>query len=381
LTPLRIWCRFELKAEYRHQRNKTPGTGEINMKPFSEIRFLLVRAMRESSSPPKGKMRLLGLVAVLGIAMAGLLVPGAVRAGAPDSGQHDASTVARARAAFLKHMSSHRPMVPSNLGPLAAGGGATSLPSYNWSGFADAEGGSKTVSSVSGQWVIPYVECPSGLYQYQDAFIAQWVGIDGFSNDTVEQLGTATQCFEGVTYYYVWYEMFPAGTIEEGTVACINNNVDCPQPGDRISASVTVTAGGNYTLSLTDFSRPQESFSVTASCAPSTCLDSSAEWIVERPAFELPFGFQILPLVDFFQTGFSNGALTSGGKATDIEGFRDGTVYDMPMIDDSDSYFLDCVGQRGFGHLPQLLETTNPNACPTVAPSKGSFAVTWDSSF
>jgi hypothetical protein len=333
------------------------------MKPFSGIRFL----------------RLAGVVAVvLGIAVAAVLMHGPVRAGAPDSRQHDASAVARARAAFLKTMSSHRPMVRSSVAPLAAAGGATSAPSVNWSGYADSEAGSKTISSVSGQWVIPYVQCPSGLYKYQDAFIAQWVGIDGYSNGTVEQLGTATQCFEGVTYYYVWYEMFPAGTVEEGTVACINNNVDCPQPGDRIAASVTVTPGGNYTLSLTDFTRPQESFSVTASCAPSTCLDSSAEWIVERPAFELPFGFQILPLVDFFQTGFFNGTLTSGGKTTDIEGFRDGTVYDMPMIDDSDSYFLDCVGQRGGA---QLLLTGNANACLTESSSKGSFSVTWDSSF
>jgi len=360
------------------------------MKLFSEIRILLVRATHRSSNAPALKssdrskartMRLVGVVAaVLAIAAAGMLVPGPARAGAPESRQHDASTVARARAAFLKNLSSHRPMVPSNMAPVAAGGGATSQPSYNWSGYADSEGGSKTVSSVSGQWTIPYVECPSGPYQYQDAFIAQWVGIDGFTNGTVEQLGSATQCFEGVTYYYVWYEMFPAGTVVEGTEACINNNVDCPQPGDRITASVTVAPGGNYTLSLTDFTRPQESFSVTASCSPSTCLDSSAEWIVERPAFELPFGFQILPLVDFFQAGFSNGALTSGGRATSIEGFQDGPVYDMAMIDDSDSYFLDCVGQRGFGR-PQLLQTTNAYACPTVAPYKGSFSVAWDSSF
>jgi hypothetical protein len=318
-----------------------------------------------------------GVAVLLGIAVAGVLAPGQVRAGTPDSKQPDASTVARARAAFIKNMSSHRPMVRSNTVPLVASGGATEVGSFNWSGFADVEGGANTVSKVSGQWVIPFVQCPSGLYRNQDAFIAQWVGIDGFTSPTVEQLGTGTQCFEGVTYYYVWYEMFPAGMVEEGTVACINNNVDCPQPGDFISASVTVTAGGNYTLSLTDFTHPEESFSVNAACAPSVCLDSSAEWIVERPAFELPFGFQILPLVDFFQTGFFDGTLTSGGKTTRIEGFQDGTVYDIAMIDDSESYFLDCVGQRQFG--PQLLQL--PNACPTVSPRHGSFNVTWDSSF
>lgn len=140
---------------------------------------------------------------------------------------------------------------------------------------------------------------------------------------------------------------------------------------------MTVKAGGNYTLSLTDFTRPQESFSVAAACDPSTCLDSSAEWIVERAAFELPFGFQFISLADFFQTGFFNSALTSGGKTTRIEGFQDGAVYDIGMIDDSESYFLDCVGQRGFG--PQLLLI--PNGCPAASPSHGSFNVGWDSSF
>lgn len=295
------------------------------MKPFSKIRISPVYAAQTSSnmrafgssSPSNGKRRFVGGAAVvLGIAVAGMLVPGPLRANG--SRQHDTSAVARARESFVKNMSSHRPLVHSTATTLDA----TTLPSVNWSGYADVEGGAKTVSSVSGQWVIPYVQCPVGPYRYSDAFIAQWVGIDGATDGTVEQLGTATQCFEGVTYYYVWYEMFPGGTVEEGTQACINNNVDCPEPGDKISASVTVKpAGGNndYTLSLTDFTHPAESFSVTATCAPSTCLDSSAEWIVERPAFALPFGFQILPLVNFFGTGFFNGMVTSGGRATNIE--------------------------------------------------------------
>jgi hypothetical protein len=118
---------------------------------------------------------------------------------------------------------------------------------------------------------------------------------------------------------------------------------------------------------------------VTASCDPSTCLDSSAEWIVERPAFELPFGFQILPLADFFKTGFFNGVLTSGGKTTKIEGFQDGIVLDVLMVDDTASYFLDCVGQTGAPF--RLLQTSDPSACPALSPSNGSYHVTWDSSF
>jgi Peptidase A4 family len=232
--------------------------------------------------------------------------------------------------------------------------------------------------------VIPAVQCPGGPYQYSDVFDAQWVGIDGAINGTVEQLGTATQCYEGVEYYYVWYEMYPNGTVEEGPQVCINYNVDCPQPGDRIAASVTATPAGNYTLSLIDFTHPAQSFTATASCPPSTCLDSSGEWIMERPATEAGFGIVILPLGDFFQTGIINGTLTSGGKTTDIEGFKDGAVYDFNMIDDTASYWLDCVGQQSFGWgggSPKLLLISNPNSCPTVSPIHGSFNVTWDSSF
>jgi hypothetical protein len=360
------------------------------MKPFiSKIMISLVRATLTSSnvrvfgssSPSKGKRQAVGVVAVLlGIAVAGVLAADPVGSGTPGSAPQDASAVARARAAFLKKMSSHRPLVRSTVAAPAASGGVTSFPTYNWSGFADVEGGSNTVSSVSGEWVIPNVQCPGGPYQYQDAFDAQWVGIDGVTDGTVEQLGTATQCFEGVEYYYVWYEMFPAGTVEEGTQACINYNVDCPEPGDRITASVSVTPAGNYTLSLIDFTHPAESFWVTASCPPSTCLDSSAEWIVERPATEAGFGIVFLPLGDFFQAGFSNGTVTSGGRTTDIEGFKDGPVYDIPMVDDTASYWLDCVGQQSFGG-PKLLLVSNPSSCPTVSPYHGSFSITWDSSF
>jgi hypothetical protein len=304
------------------------------------------------------------------------------------------STVAQARANFTKVMSSHAPAVGGGgwVSPgekhrdatKAANGTVTAAESANWSGYADPESGTKTVSYVSGDWTIPSVQCLSRPYQNQDAFLANWVGIDGYSDSTVEQLGTAAQCFEGVTYYYVWYEMYPAGTVEEGTTACINDNVDCPQPGDRVSASVAVTSAGsgenNYTLTLTDHTRPDESFSTSAECATDTCADSSGEWIVERPAVAPPFGVQILPLADFDRTSFSSGDITSGGKSTNIQGFSGGPVYDIAMIDDTASYYLACVDQPA--PPGSLLTTTQTNACPSATPTRsGGFEESWDSSF
>ncbi len=307
-----------------------------------------------------------------------------------------ASVVAQARANFVKVMSAHAPEVggggwisPGGLQrgtPRAANGRVTGTQSINWSGYADSEVGSKTVSEVSGDWTLPAAQCLPSPYQNQDAFLSNWVGVDGFTDGTVEQLGTGAQCFEGVLYYYVWYEMYPAGTVEEGTTDCINNNVDCPQPGDQISASVTVTPAGsgenNYKLTLTDHTRPQESFSVTQQCATTTCVDSSGEWIVERPAAlpPPPAPIQILPLADFTKTSFSSGDITSAGVSSDIQGFRDGPVYDIAVIDDTDSYYLACVDQPA--PPGTLLTTSQANACPTAAPSSGgAFQESWDSSF
>jgi len=308
-----------------------------------------------------------------------------------------AAAVAQARAKFIKVMSAHAPAVGGSRGwvspgvqghgPVkAANGSVTGAQSINWSGYADSESGTKTVSQVSGSWTIPSTQCLPAPYENQDAFIANWVGIDGYTDQTVEQLGTATQCFEGVEYYYVWYEMYPAGTVEEGTTACINSNVDCPQPGDKVSASVSVTAAGSgensYDLTLTDHSRPAESFAVTQQCATATCLDASAEWVVERPAAAPPppAPVQVLPLADFSRTGFTSAGVASGGRATSVQGFKDGPVSDIAMIDDTDSYYLACVGQPA--PPGTLLSVTQASACPAVTPSpSGGFKESWDSSF
>jgi Peptidase A4 family len=311
---------------------------------------------------------------------------------------HNPAQVAKARAAFEKYMSSHAPRVsgggwvsPSSKLPNSAkpvSGTATSFPSLNWSGFADTSATSTPddFTYVSGRWTIPQVTCPRYPYQTSGAYIANWVGIDGFTDSTVEQLGTGAQCFEGVLYYYDWYEMFPGGTVEEGTQACINDNVNCPQPGDQISASVSVTPGSagenNYKLSLTDYTRPQESFSVTSTCATTgsnACSDSSAEWVIERPAYEPIAGlFQFVPLAAYDRTGFESGTLTANGRTTSIGGYN-GAVYAMPMVDDSISYYLDCPGQHG--PPGQVLAFTAAN-CPAVQPSfNGGFSVTFDSSF
>ena len=150
----------------------------------------------------------------------------------------------------------------------------------------------------------------------QDAFAFPWVGTGRrHPTRTVEQLGTGEQCYEGQLSYYVWYEMFPNGMVQEGTQACINNNVDCPRPGDQISASVTATPGpagafNNYTLALEGLLDVWQQLLSGRSLVPPTCASTRARnGSSSGRRSLLPFGFQILPLVDYDQNAFERAGL------------------------------------------------------------------------
>ncbi len=162
----------------------------------------------------------------------------------------------------------------------------------------------------------------------EDRITSDWVGLDGFSSSTVEQDGTVSQCFEGRAVYYTWYEMYPAGTIAVGTTVAA---------GDKIKASVS-RSGSAYTLALTDSTRSANSFTKHATCATTTCLDTSAEWIAERPAYSIG----IVPEAQFSTVPFSAASETAAGRTSTISGYW-GTNYDITTIDATRSYDIATV--------------------------------------
>ncbi len=83
--------------------------------------------------------------------------------------------------------------------------------------------------------------------------------------------------------------------------------------GDQISASVS-RSGANYTLALTDSTNTANSFSESASCATTTCLDTSAEWIAERPSYSIG----IVPEAQFSPVTFTSNSAVAGGKTVTI---------------------------------------------------------------
>jgi hypothetical protein len=149
--------------------------------------------------------------------------------------------------------------------------------SYNeiWSGYAVT---GTEFTEVQGSWIVSGVDCtktPNG-----DS--SEWVGIDGWNSNTVEQVGTDADCNGTKPFYYVWYEFFPLNTIVIPDVSIA--------PGDKFTASVVYAGNNEYIVSITNettnqsFSKQVEFKGAEGSGVPPR---NSAEWIEEMDGNEL----------------------------------------------------------------------------------------------
>ncbi|MEO9319956.1 MAG: G1 family glutamic endopeptidase [Nitrososphaera sp.] len=190
--------------------------------------------------------------------------------------------------------------------------------SSNWSGYAVESNlnspASNYIRSASGSWVIPALSCtPTTTYS------SIWVGIDGYSSNTVEQLGTEQDCSGGVQRNYAWFEMYPSASRLITTVSV--------NAGDRITASVVYLGSSQFRLNLRDLTTGQ-TFSTLAS---GTAQLSSAEWVVEAPS-----AASILPLSNFGTATITNARYTtiaSPSVTETISGLGSNTYTDIAMHD------------------------------------------------
>jgi hypothetical protein len=171
-------------------------------------------------------------------------------------------------------------------GAAAAGiGHRNQAQSTNWSGYA-VSGSPGSFHSVSSSWIEPTATCTGGGSAQYAAF---WVGLDGYNSNSVEQTGTDSDCSGGTPSYYGWYEMYPAYPVY------FSNPV---APGDAMSASVTISGSGTYTLVLTDST---QGWTQTETLNQPGLANSSAEVITEAPSSSSG----PLPLADFGTVNYS----------------------------------------------------------------------------
>jgi Peptidase A4 family len=188
--------------------------------------------------------------------------------------------------------------------PVLGGFGPKKVTSRNWSGYVDGSGRSYTM--VKARWKEPAVTCGS-----KESLAAFWVGIDGYSNRTVEQDGSLAYCYEGSPYYYTWWEMVPKDSIEVVGKAV--------QPGDVIDASVTRN-GTKYILRVTDTTTPGNTFTKYQYCGAKTCVDASAEWVAEDPARSRRV---LYPLAEFKPWTVQDAAVKTSARSGTISTFPD----------------------------------------------------------
>lgn len=164
--------------------------------------------------------------------------------------------------------------------------------STNWSGYAVQTSltapQSNAVSEVKGSWTVPAVADLSNAYS------ATWIGIDGYSSNTVEQIGTSQDWYYGVPRYTAWYEMYPKWPVAIRSLAV--------RPGDTISAEVKFIGKGKYTLTMANVTTGQ-TFSTTQ--RSNSAKRQSAEWIEEAP-----WSSGVLPLANFGTVYFYGSSAT-----------------------------------------------------------------------
>jgi Peptidase A4 family len=164
--------------------------------------------------------------------------------------------------------------------------------SVNWSGYAVetniASPQANAFTDVQATWIVPSLS-PSASSN-QNAYSSTWIGLDGDSSKTVEQIGIEQDYIKGVAVYYAWYEMYPKSVVKLDLVI---------QAGDTISAEVKYLGNNTYQLTLDDVTSGN---SRTIQVESSKPIRSSAEWIEESTG----------RLADFNTVTFTNASASAG---------------------------------------------------------------------
>ena len=177
-----------------------------------------------------------------------------------------------------------------------SGGQDTSASSSNWAGYA-VTGAAGSFTSVSASWTQPTATCSTG-----SQYAAFWVGLDGYTSKTVEQIGTEADCTGQIPRYYAWYEVYPGAAV---------NFANPVSPGDEFTGTVTAQGNDKFQLVLTDTT---QGWTQTISATQAGADLSSAEAIAEAPSGPSA-NSSPLPLTNFGSVGFTG--VTANGTSLD----------------------------------------------------------------
>jgi hypothetical protein len=191
------------------------------------------------------------------------------------------------------------------VGPFFQGLFPQNLVSIDWSGYvavSDSHDPQPLIAGVSAYWTVPEVT-PS----LRDSYSAAWVGIGGYYDNTLIQVGTEQDSQNGAGAYSAWYELLPGDAVKIRTISV--------SPRDKITASINLFDSNQsiWTIRIKDTNNGQtftEKFSYDSSRL-------SAEWIVERPTV----GHSVGALANFGTITFTNSTANMTAASQPIESF------------------------------------------------------------
>ncbi len=256
-----------------------------------------------------------------------------------------------------------------------------------WTGYVVAPTSGAT--AVGGTWVQP--TNPAG----PSTDVSTWVGIDGlslngFTDNTVEQIGTDAQTdSSGHVTYWAWLEFFGDSDLTKGLDSNglpanrgpdylpINLNTFpgyssfTIHPGDTISAEVSVVPGNtrSFLFQMTDVPKgggATETFSLVQTMVVQTPQLATAEWIVENP------GGGVNDLADFGQVNFTGAWATIGTTTGPINAFQNVLADDMTKTGPDPSI----AGTAVVSTNPPIISNTLGYNEPATGGSSSSFVVT-----
>jgi hypothetical protein len=137
--------------------------------------------------------------------------------------------------------------------------------SKNWAGYAIT---GAHYTSIGAGWAVPTVQTPNGK---ADAYSLSWIGIDGFANSNLIQVGTEQDYYRGVPYYRAFYEILPAA---ETPITTIDVHA-----GDFMTAGISYAGSSRWNIRITNTRTGQTFTTQQTYKGPG----ASAEWIHEAP--------------------------------------------------------------------------------------------------
>lgn len=255
------------------------------------------------------KLRVFGGVTAAVLGGASLLFAG----GAAGAGAVSARAVSQAASARMH-------LAPGHLA-------GTTLPykqvnSTNWSGYAQAKDPAGTFSAVESTWIVPTVKTGIAGKQYA----SDWVGIGGFSEDTLVQAGTGEWNANGTAKYNAWTEILPAAEVPISGLTI--------SPGDKIKTIVEETSTKVWKMTVKDLTTGQ-SGGKTVSYKSS---GESAEAIHERPEV----GTGLATLAKTNNVTFEPAFYSTSGPGTPVwtpllGTAPSGKLYEIFMVNNDDS--------------------------------------------